>query len=134
VSFSPIFPFPVLRLPPLIKLLTRSGEKRLAYNLSPSFNWKTAMSNKEQETYIERLASLGYCWQFITLAGLHQTALIADQFTKDYAKRGMAAYGETIQEKEAEVGTDVLTHQKVRYILAISSSPFPKKQKRRTRK
>jgi len=87
-------------------------EQKLAYNLSPSFNWKTAMSNKEQETYIQRLAALGYCWQFITLAGLHQTALIADQFTKDYAARGMAAYGETIQEKEAEVGTDVLTHQK----------------------
>lgn len=77
------------------------------------------MSNKEQETYIQRLAALGYCWQFITLAGLHQTALIADQFTKDYAKRGMAAYGETIQEKEAEVGTDVLTHQKVSLIILL---------------
>lgn len=34
-----------------------------------------AMSPDEQETYIERLGKLGYCWQFITLAGLHTTAL-----------------------------------------------------------
>ena len=63
--------------------------RRLAYNLSPSFNWKTAMEPKDQETYIKRLATLGYCWQFITLAGLHSTALISSAFSKDYAKRGI---------------------------------------------
>jgi isocitrate lyase len=78
-------------------------EQKLAYNLSPSFNWQTAMSTSDQETYIKRLAKLGYCWQFITLAGLHQTALISDTFSKDYAARGMRAYGETIQSKEQEV-------------------------------
>ena len=40
-------------------------EQKLAYNLSPSFNWKKAMPRDEQETYIARLAKLGYCWQFI---------------------------------------------------------------------
>lgn len=70
------------------------------------------MPKEEQETYIQRLAKLGYCWQFITLAGLHSTALISDQFSKDYAKRGMAAYGETIQEREIAEGCDVVTHQK----------------------
>ena len=40
-------------------------EQKLAYNLSPSFNWKKAMPRAEQETYISRLAKLGYCWQFI---------------------------------------------------------------------
>jgi isocitrate lyase len=87
-------------------------ESRLAYNLSPSFNWKKAMSRAEQETYIHRLAKLGYCWQFITLAGLHQTALMADTFSKAYAKQGMRAYGELIQEPEMERGVDVVTHQK----------------------
>ncbi|KAK7732054.1 isocitrate lyase 1 [Botryosphaeria dothidea] len=87
-------------------------EQKLAYNLSPSFNWKAAMPRDEQETYIKRLASLGYCWQFITLAGLHQTALIADTFSKAYAKRGMAAYGELIQEPEMDNKVDVVTHQK----------------------
>ncbi|KAF2260066.1 isocitrate lyase and phosphorylmutase [Lojkania enalia] len=87
-------------------------EQKLAYNLSPSFNWKTAMPRDEQETYIKRLAKLGYCWQFITLAGLHQTALISDTFSKAYSKQGMRAYGEIIQEPEAENKVEVLTHQK----------------------
>ncbi|KAK5114582.1 isocitrate lyase 1 [Meristemomyces frigidus] len=87
-------------------------EQKLAYNLSPSFNWKAAMEPKDQETYIQRLAQLGYCWQFITLAGLHSTALIANSFSADFAKRGMRAYGETIQEPEMAQKVDVVTHQK----------------------
>lgn len=86
--------------------------QKLAYNLSPSFNWKAAMPRNEQETYIKRLGDLGYCWQFITLAGLHTTALISDTFAKAYAARGMAAYGELVQEPEMENGIDVVTHQK----------------------
>lgn len=70
------------------------------------------MQPKDQETYIKRLASLGYCWQFITLAGLHQTALIADRFSKQYAARGMRAYGEIVQEPEMEEGCEVVKHQK----------------------
>jgi isocitrate lyase len=85
---------------------------RLAYNLSPSFNWKAAMPREEQETYIQRLGKLGYCWQFITLAGLHTTALITDTFAKAYAKHGMRAYGELVQEPEMENGVDVVKHQK----------------------
>ncbi|CAH0004855.1 unnamed protein product [Clonostachys byssicola] len=87
-------------------------EKKLAYNLSPSFNWKTAMPRDEQETYIRRLAGLGYCWQFITLAGLHTTALISDQFAKAYSSVGMRAYGELVQEPEMDHGVDVVKHQK----------------------
>ncbi|KAI2627416.1 isocitrate lyase [Hypomontagnella submonticulosa] len=87
-------------------------EQKLAYNLSPSFNWKTAMPREEQETYIRRLASLGYCWQFITLAGLHTTALISDRFARAYASIGMRAYGELVQEPEMEQGVDVVRHQK----------------------
>jgi len=87
-------------------------EKKLAYNLSPSFNWKTAMPRHDQETYIQRLASLGYCWQFITLAGLHTTALASDSFARAYAAQGMRAYGERVQEPEIELGVDVVKHQK----------------------
>ncbi|KAJ4404932.1 isocitrate lyase 1 [Gnomoniopsis sp. IMI 355080] len=87
-------------------------EQKLAYNLSPSFNWKTAMPRAEQETYIRRLAKLGYCWQFITLAGLHTTALISDQFAKAYSQVGMRAYGELVQEPEMDHGVDVVKHQK----------------------
>lgn len=84
----------------------------MAYNLSPSFNWSAAMSASEQETYIARLAKLGYCWQFITLAGLHSSALISDQFSAAFAQRGMRAYAELVQDPEVERGCDVVTHQK----------------------
>jgi len=87
-------------------------EQKLAYNLSPSFNWKAAMPAEEQETYIQRLAKLGYCWQFITLAGLHQTALISNTFSKAYSEKGMRAYGSMIQEPEAETNCEVVKHQK----------------------
>jgi isocitrate lyase len=70
------------------------------------------MSPSDQETYITRLGKLGYCWQFITLAGLHSTALISDKFSSEFVKRGMRAYGELIQEPEMEMGCDVVTHQK----------------------
>ena len=70
------------------------------------------MSQDEQETYIRRLAKLGYCWQFITLAGLHTTALISHQFSKAYARQGMRAYGEMVQEPEMENKIDVVKHQK----------------------
>ncbi|KAI9780670.1 MAG: isocitrate lyase 1 [Geoglossum umbratile] len=87
-------------------------EQKLAYNLSPSFNWKSAMPRHEQETYIQRLGKLGYSWQFITLGGLHTNALISDTFAKAYAKQGMRAYGELVQEPEMEAKIDVVTHQK----------------------
>lgn len=84
----------------------------LAYNLSPSFNWNTAMSVADQETYISRLGKLGYVWQFITLAGLHTTALAADAFAKNYAEIGMKAYGQQVQKPEIEGGVEVVKHQK----------------------
>lgn len=70
------------------------------------------MPRAEQETYIRRLAGLGYCWQFITLAGLHTTALISDKFARAYSQQGMRAYGELVQEPEIEGGVDVVKHQK----------------------
>lgn len=83
----------------------------LAYNLSPSFNWKLAMSAEEQETYIARLGKLGYCWQFVTLAGLHSTALMTDLFARDFSARGMRAYGEMIQEPQLETQCEAVLHQ-----------------------
>ncbi|CAM9012910.1 unnamed protein product [Wickerhamomyces anomalus] len=84
----------------------------LAYNLSPSFNWNKAMSPEDQETYIQKLAKLGYVWQFITLAGLHTTALAVDTFARDYAKIGMRAYGQNVQQPEIVNGVEVVKHQK----------------------
>jgi isocitrate lyase len=85
----------------------------LAYNLSPSFNWDSAgMTDAQMESFIWDLAKMGYCWQFITLAGFHQDALGIDLFARDYAKRGAAAYVQLIQRREREYGVETLTHQK----------------------
>ncbi|CAE8634403.1 unnamed protein product [Polarella glacialis] len=85
----------------------------LAYNLSPSFNWDGAgMTDAQMESFIWDLAKLGFCWQFITLAGFHCDALSIDLFARDYAKRGAAAYVQLIQRKEREHGVETLTHQK----------------------
>lgn len=85
----------------------------LSYNLSPSFNWDAAgMSDKEMETFIWDLGKLGYCWQFITLAGFHSDSLGITKFSRDYAKRGMLAYVETIQREERIHKVSTLTHQK----------------------
>lgn len=87
-------------------------DQMLAYNLSPSFNWDAAgMTEEEMETYVQDLGKCGFCWQFITLAGFHVNALGTDNFAKDFAKRGMRAYVETVQRQERANGVETLTHQ-----------------------
>jgi isocitrate lyase len=56
---------------------------------------------------------------FVQLGGLHSNAYISDLFAKAYATEGMKAYVELIQRKEAEIGCDVLTHQKVCVITRV---------------
>jgi isocitrate lyase len=88
-------------------------DQMLAYNLSPSFNWDDAgMSNQEIESYVDRLAELGFVWQFITLAGFHGTGLFADTFSKKFAQQKMLAYVTEIQRKERDGNVSTLTHQK----------------------
>ncbi|KAJ3281390.1 isocitrate lyase 1 [Borealophlyctis nickersoniae] len=88
-------------------------EVMLAYNLSPSFNWDAAgMSDAQIGSFINDIGKLGFVWQFITLAGMHSTALITDLFARDYAKRGMLAYVEGIQRQERNHGVETLAHQK----------------------
>jgi len=85
----------------------------LAYNLSPSFNWDAAgMTDQQMESFIWDLAKMGFCWQFITLAGFHCDSLSIDLFARDYAKRGAAAYVQLIQREERKHGVETLTHQK----------------------
>ncbi|KAF9809218.1 hypothetical protein IEO21_07482 [Rhodonia placenta] len=85
----------------------------LAYNLSPSFNWEAAgLNTNDMKAFVWELGKLGFCWQFITLAGLHSNAYINDLFAKAFAHEGMKAYVELIQSREREIGCDVLTHQK----------------------
>jgi isocitrate lyase len=84
----------------------------LAYNLSPSFNWDAAgMNDAQMQSYIPDLANMGYCWQFITLAGFHSNALVVDTFARDFAQRGMLAYVQDIQRQERTHGVETLSHQ-----------------------
>ena len=73
--------------------------KWLAYNCSPSFNWKKHLGEKELEHFQEQLAKWGYKFQFVTLAGFH--ALNAGMFdlAVNYKKEGISAYAD-FQEKE----------------------------------
>jgi isocitrate lyase len=92
--------------------------KLLAYNCSPSFNWRKALDDSEIATFQKELGAMGYRFQFITLAGFH--ALNASMFdlAKGYAEDGMTAYvklqqhefalepdGYTAAKHQAEVGT-----------------------------
>jgi isocitrate lyase len=85
----------------------------LSYNLSPSFNWDAAgMTDAQMESFSWDLAKLGFCWQFITLAGFHADALSIDTFAKEYGTKGAAAYVQLIQREERKKGVETLTHQK----------------------
>eukprot|EP00995_Heteronema_vittatum_P003092 NODE_1460_length_965_cov_497.510917_g1009_i0.p1 GENE.NODE_1460_length_965_cov_497.510917_g1009_i0~~NODE_1460_length_965_cov_497.510917_g1009_i0.p1 ORF type:complete len:144 (+),score=64.52 NODE_1460_length_965_cov_497.510917_g1009_i0:73-504(+) len=85
----------------------------LAYNCSPSFNWDSAgMTDEQIQSFQTDIARLGYVWQFITLAGFHMDALMADRFAMDYSKRYMLAYVQSIQRPERKEGVETLTHQK----------------------
>ena len=71
--------------------------KLLAYNCSPSFNWKKKLDDDTILHFQEKLGEMGYKFQFVTLAGFH--ALNYSMFTlaEDYKRRGMAAYSELQQ-------------------------------------
>ena len=73
--------------------------KMLAYNCSPSFNWASHLSVNEMLTFREKLAEMGYKYQFITLAGFHALNTSMFELAKAYKERGMAGYSE-LQERE----------------------------------
>jgi isocitrate lyase len=73
--------------------------KLLAYNCSPSFNWKRHLSDEQIATFQQELADLGYKFQFITLAGFHALNYSMFDLASGYAERAMSAYVE-LQEAE----------------------------------
>ena len=78
---------------------SRYPGKWLAYNCSPSFRWRENMEAPHLETFQQRLASCGYVFQFVTLAGYHATNHATYRLAKDYSKKGMHAYS-ILQEAE----------------------------------
>jgi isocitrate lyase len=68
--------------------------KWLAYNCSPSFNWKAKLSQADIETFQQQIAAMGYRYQFVTLAGFHNLNYSMFELARAYRDRGMGAYAE----------------------------------------
>jgi isocitrate lyase len=73
--------------------------KLLAYNCSPSFNWKRHLDEEQIATFQQELGAMGYRFQFITLAGFHSLNAGMFELARGYAANGMSAYVE-LQERE----------------------------------
>jgi len=77
--------------------------KMLAYNCSPSFNWKTNLDDKTIASFQKEIGAMGYKYQFVTLAGFHSINHAMFELALDYKDRGMAAYTEL---QQAEFGSE----------------------------
>ena len=86
-------------------------DKILAYNCSPSFNWKQSLSDDEIATFQEKLNSFGYKFQFITLAGFHSLNASMFELASKYKGGNMSAYVE-LQQKEFSMEKDGFTSVK----------------------
>jgi isocitrate lyase len=82
--------------------------KLLAYNCSPSFNWKRHLDDEEIAGFQGRLAEMGYRFQFVTLAGFHALNASMFELARGYAEEGMAAYVR-LQQREFELEADGYT-------------------------
>ncbi|MDO8786973.1 MAG: isocitrate lyase [Sulfuritalea sp.] len=93
----------------------RAPGKLLAYNCSPSFNWKKNLDDRTIAKFQEELAAMGYKYQFITLAGIHINWFQTFQFAHAYARgEGMKHYVEMVQEPEfaaRDKGYSFVSHQ-----------------------
>ena len=88
--------------------------KFLAYNCSPSFNWKKALDDGQIARFQQELGALGYKFQFVTLAGFHALNASMFELSRGYAESGMTAYVE-LQEREfalEEQGYTATRHQR----------------------
>lgn len=89
-------------------------EQLLAYNCSPSFNWKKNLDDLTIARFQRELGAMGYKYQFITLAGIHNMWYHMFDLAHTYAQKGMTAYVEMVQEPEfaaAQRGYTFASHQ-----------------------
>ncbi|GAB3617225.1 isocitrate lyase [Okibacterium endophyticum] len=95
--------------------------KKLAYNCSPSFNWKSHLDDAQIASFQKELAAMGYAFQFITLAGFH--ALNHSMFTlaQDYKNRAMSAY---VELQEAEFASEASGYTATRHQREVGTGYF----------
>jgi len=95
-------------------VLNRHPHKMLAYNCSPSFNWKKNLDDTTIARFQRELGAMGYKFQFVTLAGFHALNLSMFELARGYKLSGMTAYSR-LQEKEfsreLEYGYEAVKHQ-----------------------
>ncbi|HEY3184642.1 MAG TPA: isocitrate lyase [Gaiellaceae bacterium] len=89
----------------------RHPRKLLAYNCSPSFNWRRHLDDDTIARFQQQLAEWGYRFQFITLAGFHSLNAGMFELARGYSERGMSAYVE-LQEREFELEAEGYTATK----------------------
>ena len=89
-------------------------DKLLAYNCSPSFNWRKKLDTNTIASFQQTLGEMGYKFQFITLAGFHALNYSMFELAFDYKKRGMTAYSQLQQAEFAmeEQGYTATRHQR----------------------
>ncbi|KAI9887883.1 MAG: hypothetical protein M1823_000271 [Watsoniomyces obsoletus] len=88
-------------------------DKGLVYNLSPSFNWMgEGFSPESLSSFTSDIAKFGYVLQLVSLAGVHSTATITAELAMALKEEGMLGYVKLVQQREKELGVDVLRHQK----------------------
>src|ERR1700756_1132097 len=89
-------------------------QKLLAYNCSPSFNWKKKLDDLSIANFQQELGKMGYKFQFVTLAGFHSLNMSMFHLARGYAQAGMTAYSKLQQEEFAaqELGYRAVTHQR----------------------
>lgn len=88
--------------------------KLLAYNCSPSFNWKRHLDDAAIASFQEKLGEMGYKFQFVTLAGFHTLNASMFDLAHAYAQEGMAAYTRVQEhefELESQYGYGAVKHQ-----------------------
>ncbi|MES9925891.1 isocitrate lyase [Candidatus Thiodiazotropha sp. LNASS1] len=96
-------------------VLAENPNKLLAYNCSPSFNWKKNLDDKTIAKFQDELSGMGYKYQFITLAGIHNMWFNMFDLAYEYARgEGMKHYVEKVQEPEfaaRDKGYTFVSHQ-----------------------
>lgn len=96
------------------KIRAQFPGKKMAYNCSPSFNWRKKLSPATIATFQQELGAMGYAFQFVTLAGFHALNMSMFELAHGYRDRGMEAYSE-LQQREfgaEQHGYTAVRHQR----------------------
>lgn len=102
-------------------LHARYPGKLLAYNCSPSFNWKKKLSDTDIARFQHAIGAMGYKFQFVTLAGFHSLNFSMFQLANGYRDRGMAAYSEL---QQAEFAAEVLGYTATKHQREVGTGYF----------